>query len=77
STCPKTISADMASGNVSMTIPENDGFTLKADCVSGSYSFRNTFEVVEEGENIYRYKDGGIPINLTIISGNFQLEKGV
>ncbi|WP_066646152.1 DUF4097 family beta strand repeat-containing protein [Christensenella timonensis] len=60
------ISADTVSGAVEITLPENDGFKLSFDTVSGST--RNDFAMKND-----EYKNGGIDININTVSGSLDI----
>lgn len=70
--CPRSVDADMASGTVTVSIPENKGFTAVIDKVSGS--FRSDFPTQQDG-NAYVYKNGEAAIKVNIVSGQFILKK--
>lgn len=69
---PKSIDADMASGSVTVSIPENDGFTARIGKLSGHFNCE--FETQQSGED-YVYKGGGMSIKADMASGNFALRK--
>ncbi len=59
-------------GNVSLLLPENDGFTARVDKASGS--FESTFSMTQNG-SLYVYGQGGSSIDVDLASGTFRLEK--
>ena len=71
--CPNTVKADMASGNVVVSIPENDGFTARVDKASGSFSC--DFETLMQGEGLSVYKSGAASFDIDIASGSFAIRK--
>jgi len=71
-TCPNSIDANMASGTITIKIPENDGFTATVSKVSGS--FNSDFSMQQQGRT-YTYKSGGSTIKVDIVSGTFNLRK--
>ena len=60
------ISADTVSGAVEIILPENDGFTLSYDTVSGST--RNDFAMKND-----QYGNGGIELNINTVSGSLDI----
>ncbi|WP_139653750.1 DUF4097 family beta strand repeat-containing protein [Raoultibacter phocaeensis] len=73
SACPRTIDADMASGTIAVSIPENDGFTAYVDKASGS--FESQFETSQQGGGTYVHKNGGATFDIDMASGRFILSK--
>lgn len=71
--CPRKVSVDTVSGSVSLTIPENDGFTVKYDKVSGSV---NTDFAGTQSKNSITYKNGSADFDFTSISGGLDILKG-
>lgn len=70
--CPQEIDADMASGTVVVSIPENEGFTVKVDRISGN--FESDFALQQNGDS-YTYKDGKAFFKADMASGQFILKK--
>jgi DUF4097 and DUF4098 domain-containing protein YvlB len=70
--CPKALVADIMSGKVSIWIPENDGFSLTLDKLSGS--FYSDFDLKQNGGTSV-YKDGQASFRVSIASGQFNLRK--
>lgn len=70
SACPNTIDADMASGTISVSIPENEGFKAYVDKASGS--FESQFATSQQG-GAFVYKDGGATFDIDMASGKFML----
>lgn len=58
------------SGSLTIMIPENDGFTLNFDKVSGGYS--TDFNCTQEN-NRYTYKDGSAMFNADVVSGDVKI----
>lgn len=71
--CPSRVNVDTVSGSVTLTIPENDGFTAKYDKVSGSV---NTEFEATHSKNTITYKNGGARFDFTSISGSVDILKG-
>ncbi len=75
--CPRSVAIDMASGSLTLGIPENDGFVATVEKLSGSFS--TDFDVAQEdrdGRSVYRYKDGNaLVIDADFVSGKFKLER--
>lgn len=73
SVCPKTIDADMTSGNVMLAIPDNPGFTATVNKMSGN--FNSDFELTMQGEERYRYGSGEATFDFDMASGSLTLRK--
>ncbi|MBX9034532.1 DUF4097 family beta strand repeat-containing protein [Gordonibacter massiliensis (ex Traore et al. 2017)] len=71
-TAPRQVDADLASGQTSVALPEDTGFSVKVDKASGS--FASAFETTQQG-NSYLHGDGTTSIGVHIASGQFSLEK--
>lgn len=71
--CPRTVDADMASGTIALSIPENDGFTATVDKASGM--FEHEFETVQTEGGGYVYKDGSARFDIDMASGAFVLRR--
>lgn len=70
--CPQNINSDTVSGDVTLFLPENEGFTCSKDTVSGSYS--SEFEVRwEDDKGIY--KNGDRDFSFESVSGNVNINK--
>lgn len=69
---PKRIDADMASGDLDITLPENSGFSMKLDAVSGDFSsdFPTTIQ-----NDCHVYGDGSCRINVSAMSGDVVIRK--
>ena len=76
---PDSLNANLTSGKVSVTIPDNDGFTLDYKKTSGD--MKSDFDLMksinDEGGR-YTYKDGGTSrrnYSARLTSGTFELHK--
>ena len=65
---PAMMDVGTVSGGVLLVLPENDGFTIKTDTVSGSVN--NDFAVAHD-----MYKDGGSNISVSTVSGAISIVK--
>ncbi len=71
SACPDRVSASTVSGGVTLIIPENEGFSVSFDRVSGEFS--SDFPItLNEGEGTY--KNGGADFIVDTVSGNFSVK---
>lgn len=73
SNCPKRIDADMASGDLRLTLPENCGFTVDLDALSGD--FTSDFPTTQNNGN-YISGDGSCMISVSAMSGDVIIYKG-
>lgn len=71
--CPKSISAEMATGKVTLAIPDNTGFSVKLDKLVGS--FNSDFPLAQQGDNRSRYGNGAASFNFDIATGSLTLRK--
>ena len=69
--CPKAIDADIASGSVSVAVPESSGFTARIEKASGRFS--SSFSLSQNG-NVYTSGDGSASINARLASGEFRID---
>lgn len=69
--CPSAIDADLASGFVSVAVPENSGFTAKVDKASGSF---NSVFPLTQSDNVYTTGDGSARVNVRLASGEFRID---
>jgi DUF4097 and DUF4098 domain-containing protein YvlB len=69
---PSALDADIASGTVIFSLPENEGFTVKVDKLSGD--FESDFALQQTGKT-YEYKNGGASIKADMASGHFILRR--
>lgn len=72
-TMPHTIDADLASGTVVVSVPQNDGFTARVDKASGQ--FTTEFETTMQGDNLYVHGNGSANVDVDLASGSFALNK--
>ena len=70
---PRSIDMDTASGSLTMVLPEDCGFTVSLDALSGRFSsdFATT---TQNGHHIYG--DGSCKINVSSMSGGVNVRKG-
>lgn len=73
SNCPKRIDADMASGDLRLTLPENCGFTVDLDALSGD--FTSDFSTTQNNGK-YISGDGSCMISVSAMSGDVIIYKG-
>ena len=69
--CPNAIDADIASGSVSVAVPESSGFTARIEKASGRFS--SSFSLSQNG-NVYTSGDGSASINARLASGEFRID---
>ncbi len=69
---PREISLESVSGDIDLTLPENAGFTVDMDSISGD--FDSDFAVTKQGRT-YSYGDGSCKIDLSGMSGDITLRK--
>lgn len=72
SALPDNMTISSISGSVKLYLPENDGFTVRFDKVSGKLN--SDFATTRNGDK-YTYKDGGYDINIDTVSGNVNIER--
>lgn len=65
------LNSESTSGNIKVSIPENEGFTVDLDKTSGNFS--SDFPTTQNGDQ-YIYKNGAVKFDVNITSGNFELE---
>lgn len=66
------LDVDVASGQVSVALPADTGFTAKVGKASGSFS--SAFETVQQGGS-YVHGDGSTAVHVNLASGDFRVEK--
>lgn len=66
------IKFNSVSGNATITIPDNDGFTIDFTKVSGK--LKSDFALTIDG-NEHAYKNGTAKIKVSTVSGNFEILK--
>ena len=69
---PNRIDIDTMSGDLDISLPDNCGFTLSLDALSGD--FTSDFATTMNGET-YRYGDGQCRINVSAMSGDVTIRK--
>lgn len=69
---PSEISMDCASGDIRLTLPEDTGFTVEMDSLSGK--FHSEFPATVSGER-YIYGDGRCRIEIDSMSGSIHIYK--
>ena len=70
---PRRIDIDTASGDLDLTLPENCGFSVSLDTMSGDFS--SDFPTTLTAGN-YLYGDGSCRINVNAMSGDVIIRKG-
>ncbi len=71
---PKTIYGETVSGDITIKIPDNEGFRVNFDTVSGDLS--TTFEARISKKEIV-YKNGGTSFDFETVSGDLKIEMNV
>lgn len=74
SVCPEKVKIQTISGNAELNIPENDGFRVEYDKVSGS--FECDFPITTS-KNSGTYKEGGASFEMETVSGSLKITKRV
>lgn len=70
--CPKRVKTDSVSGSVTLSIPQNEGFTFSKDTVSGTLA--SEFDLsYEDDEGIY--KNGEAKFDCGSVSGDFTINQ--
>ena len=69
---PQSLDLDTASGNLDISLPENAGFSVKLDALSGK--FQSDFDCEEHGSR-YICGNGGCTIHVNAMSGNVHIRK--
>ncbi|MDD3920657.1 MAG: DUF4097 family beta strand repeat-containing protein, partial [Eubacteriales bacterium] len=72
SICPAAIDMDTISGRAIISIPENDGFTVKQDSVSGDLDC--DFDV-QMSNNRFVHKNGAADFSVNSVSGSLSIQK--
>lgn len=75
--CPDEIDMEAVSGNLTLVLPEDCGFTAKLDTASGSChsSFETTVSEHDGHSGKYVYGDGSCQIHMEGVSGHVYIEK--
>lgn len=68
--CPDRVEISTVSGNATLVIPENDGFSVKFDKVSGDFVCEFPITTSHNGGT---YKDGGARFNMSTVSGDLKI----
>ena len=71
---PERLTLDAMSGDVILTLPEDSGFTLELDALSGSFYSDFTFQ---SKDSLYDGGDGTCKIKVSGISGDVSILKGI
>lgn len=69
-TMPSDISMDTVSGAMTLGFPENEGFQVDYDKVSGDFDCEFNVQI---SKNMAMYKNGASKINLETVSGNMKI----
>lgn len=72
SICPVSIDVESVSGNITLNIPENEGF--QASRRRGSASINSDFETVMQNDSLI-YKNGGADFNVDTLSGTVRINR--
>lgn len=77
---PDSLSVDITSGKVNVSIPENEGFNLDYKVTSGKfntdfYIYSNITGDHKRGNG--KYKNGGNTFTVKVTSGNVNLNKNI
>ncbi|MGI6577648.1 MAG: DUF4097 family beta strand repeat-containing protein [Eubacteriales bacterium] len=70
--CPQKVSMVTVAGNAELHIPENDGFKVRFDNVSGSFSCEFPIAIEKNGGT---YKDSSASITMETVSGDLKIKK--
>lgn len=73
SNTPNRMDIDTASGDLDLTLPQDTGFTVSMDTLSGD--FNSDFETITKNGNHY-YGDGRCRIQIDAMSGDVTIRKG-
>lgn len=71
--CPRKVDAETVSGDITLTIPDNDGFTVDLD--APNKHFVCDFPVSSPEEDTRMYKNGGADFFFDSVSGDIRLVK--
>ena len=72
--CPRNLKLDSMSGDLEVVLPENAGFELKMEAMSSSF---DTDFSVSKYDNAYVCGDGACKINVSAMSGDVNIRKGI
>lgn len=73
-TVPRTLDMDSMSGDLELVLPPDSGFELNLDTMSGSFDTDFTFG---KHDNLYICGDGNCKINVSALSGDVSILKGI
>ena len=72
--CPDNLEAELVSGCIYLNIPEDDGFTLEYETVSGEfYDGFNLSQTMDGDEYVIRTGSGAAEISVETVSGDLSL----
>ena len=71
---PERLTLNAMSGDVILTLPEDSGFTLELDALSGSFDSDFTFR---SNDSLYECGDGACNIRVSGLSGDVSIHKGI
>lgn len=69
---PKSLSSNVTVGDITLNLPENEGFSLMLDSATGNIDC--DFALQKNGEK-YIYKDGSVPITVDITNGDLTIHQ--
>ena len=69
---PKSLTSNVTVGDITLNLPENEGFSLMLD--SATKKMDCDFALQKNGEK-YIYKDGSVPITVDIANGSLSIRK--
>lgn len=69
---PKKFKAHVTSGGIALLIPENEGFAVHVDKVTGQFSGDFGYQM---SNKMYRYKSGGPTFEVEMTSGHVTIDK--
>lgn len=69
---PKSISSNVTVGDITLNLPENEGFSLMLDSAAGNMDC--DFALQKDGEK-YIYKDGSVPVTVDITNGDLTIHQ--
>lgn len=72
--CPRNLNMDSMSGDLELVLPEDAGFELNKDTVSGSFDTDFTFG---KHNDLYICGDGNCKINVSAMSSDVSILKGI
>jgi hypothetical protein len=72
SECPKKVNIGTVSGDAKIYIPDNGGFTVKYEKVSGDFECEFPITTAKNGGT---YKEGGATFRMSTVSGDLDLKK--